>query len=109
MTDGGGSIVIISSTASVKGAEGMSLYGGAKAALRSMVRSWLLDLRGPGIRVNVLTSGAVDTPSLRPPLLDAGGDDQVDAAVASMGGGSAFGRHPQPRETGTADRTSVSE
>src|SRR3546814_3397533 len=82
MTDGGGSIVIISSTASVKGAEGMILYGGAKAALRSMVRSWILDLRGTGIRVNVLTSGAVNTPSLRTALAYAVGDDQVDAAVA---------------------------
>src|SRR3546814_731645 len=109
MTDGGGSIVIISSTASVKGAEGMSLYGGAKAALRSMVRSWILDLRGTGIRVNVLTSGAVDTPSLRTALADAVGDDQVDAAVASMGGGSPLGRLLQPREIGTATAFLASE
>lgn len=101
MSDGG-SIVIVSSTASVKANEGMSLYGGAKAALRSMVRAWTLELRGTGIRVNVLTSGAVDTPSLRSALADAMGEDQVSAAVASMGEGSPLGRLIQPREIGKA-------
>lgn len=101
MTDGG-TVVIVSSTASVKAGEGMSLYGGAKAALRSMVRSWTLELRGTGIRVNVLTSGAVDTPSLRSALAGAIGEDQVDATVASMGEGSPLGRLLQPSEIGTA-------
>lgn len=87
----------------------MSLYGGAKAALRSMVRFWILELRGTGIRVNVLTSGAVDTPSLRTALAGAVGDDQVDAAVASMGGGSPLGRLLQPREIGTATAFLASE
>ncbi|RWZ54813.1 SDR family oxidoreductase [Labedella populi] len=106
---GSGAVVIISSTASVKGTEGMSLYGGAKAALRSMVRSWILELRGTGIRVNVLTLGAVDTPSLRTALADAVGGDQVDAAVARMGGGSPLGRLLQPREIGTATAFLASE
>jgi len=101
MSDGG-SIVIVSSTASVKGGEGMSLYGGAKAALRSMVRTWTLELRGTGIRVNVLTSGAVDTPSLRSALAGAIGEDNVAAAVTSMGEGSPLGRLIQPHEIGTA-------
>jgi NAD(P)-dependent dehydrogenase (short-subunit alcohol dehydrogenase family) len=98
----GGSIVIVSSTASVKGSEGMSLYGGAKAALRSMIRSWILELRGTGIRVNVLTSGAVDTPSLRSALAGAIGEDHVDDAVTEMGAGSPLGRLLRPREIGTA-------
>lgn len=98
----GGSIVLVSSTASVKGAEGMSLYGGAKAALRSMARSWTLELRGTGIRVNVATLGAVDTPSLRSALADALGAEQVPRAVASMGEGSPLGRLLQPREVASA-------
>lgn len=98
----GGSIVIISSTASVKGGVGMSLYGGAKAALRSMARTWTLELRGTGVRVNVLTLGAVDTPSLRSALADAVGEDDVPATVASMGEGSPLGRLLQPREVGMA-------
>ncbi|MGP3985802.1 SDR family NAD(P)-dependent oxidoreductase [Streptomyces sp. 3N207] len=36
-----GSVVITGSTASIKGGVGMSLYGGAKAARRSMVRAWI--------------------------------------------------------------------
>jgi len=28
----------------------MSLYGGAKAAVRCMVRSWIQDIKGSGVR-----------------------------------------------------------
>ena len=34
----------------------MSLYGGAKAAVRCMVRSWIQDIKGSGIRINVLSA-----------------------------------------------------
>ncbi|EHR50598.1 short-chain alcohol dehydrogenase like protein [Saccharomonospora marina XMU15] len=94
-----GSVVIIGSTASIKGSYGMSLYGGAKAALRSMVRAWIVETRGTGIRINVLSPGAVDTPSLRSALADAIGDEAgVQAAVDEMGEKSPLGRLLQPRD-----------
>jgi NAD(P)-dependent dehydrogenase (short-subunit alcohol dehydrogenase family) len=93
-----GSVVIIGSTASIKGGTGMSLYGGAKAALRSMVRAWIQEVRGTGVRINVLSPGAVDTPSLRSALADALGEDGVPAAVEQMGQQSPLGRLLQPRE-----------
>ena len=57
----------------------MSLYGGAKAAIRQFVRGWIQDVKGSGVRINVLSPGAVDTPSLRTALAGALGADQVDA------------------------------
>jgi NADP-dependent 3-hydroxy acid dehydrogenase YdfG len=47
---GGGTVVIIGSTASIQPPTGMSLYGGAKAALRNMVRAWIQEVKGTGIR-----------------------------------------------------------
>lgn len=88
----GGTIVIIGSTASINPPPGMSLYGGAKAAVRCMVRSWIQDIKGSGVRINILSAGAVDTPSLRSALDSASGADKVDAAVQSMGEGDPLGR-----------------
>jgi NAD(P)-dependent dehydrogenase (short-subunit alcohol dehydrogenase family) len=98
----GGTVVIIGSTASIQPPTGMSLYGGAKAALRTMVRAWIQEVKGTGIRINVLSPGAVDTPSLRSALADASGADRVDALVTKMGEGNPLGRLAQPRELGTA-------
>jgi len=98
----GGTVVIIGSTASIQPPTGMSLYGGAKAALRNMVRAWIQEVKGTGIRINVLSPGAVDTPSLRSALADASGADRVDALVTKMGEGNPLGRLAQPRELGTA-------
>lgn len=97
----GGTVVIIGSTASIQPPTGMSLYGGAKAALRNMVRAWIQEVKGTGIRINVLSPGAVDTPSLRLALAGASGANQVDALVAKMGEGNPLGRLAQPRELGT--------
>jgi NAD(P)-dependent dehydrogenase (short-subunit alcohol dehydrogenase family) len=80
----------------------MSLYSGAKAAVRALVRGWIQDIKGSGIRINVLSPGAVDTPSLRIALAGASGADQVDAKVVQMGEGNPIGRLADPREIGKA-------
>ena len=98
----GGTIVIIGSTASVQPPPSMSLYGGAKAAIRCMVRSWIQDIKGSGIRINVLSAGAIDTPSLRSALASASGADKVESAVRKMGEGNPVGRLGQPSEIGNA-------
>lgn len=99
---GGGTIVIIGSTASVSPPRGMSIYGGAKAAVRNFVRSWIQDIKGSGIRINVVSPGAVDTPSLRSALGQAIGADKVAAEVKVMGEGNPIGRIADPREIGKA-------
>lgn len=60
----GGSIILNGSTAGSMGAPALSVYSATKAALRSFARCWALDLKGTGIRVNVLSPGATDTPGL---------------------------------------------
>jgi NAD(P)-dependent dehydrogenase (short-subunit alcohol dehydrogenase family) len=98
----GGTVVIIGSTASVQPPRGMGIYGGSKAAVRAFIRSWIQDIKGSGIRMNVLSPGAVDTESLRRALGMAQGADQVDAAVQRMGEGNPTGRIADPREMGKA-------
>lgn len=98
----GGTIVIIGSTGSIQPPRGMGLYGGSKAAVRAFIRSWIQDIKGSGIRMNVLSPGAVDTDSLRRALAMAQGADQVDAAVTLMGEGNPTGRIANPREIGRA-------
>ncbi len=58
----GGSIILTGSTAASTGTPAFSVYGASKAALRSFARNWILDLKGTGIRVNVLAPGATSTP-----------------------------------------------
>ena len=58
----GGAIVLNASTAGVKGTPAFSVYSASKAAVRNFARSWSLDLKGRGIRVNVISPGVVRTP-----------------------------------------------
>jgi len=97
-----GAIVIVGSIASTSPPPGMSLYGGAKAAIRTFVRGWIQDVKGSGVRINVLSPGAVDTESLRTALAQAQGAERVDAAVAAMGEGNPLGRIASPREIAAA-------
>lgn len=60
----GGSIILTGSTTSVMGTPAFSIYSATKAAVRNLARSWTLDLKGRGIRVNVLAPGATATPGL---------------------------------------------
>ena len=57
----GASIIMTGSNASVKGFPGWGVYAASKAALRSFARTWVNELKGRHIRVNVLSPGQVDT------------------------------------------------
>ncbi len=58
----GGSIVLTTSIANVKGMPGNATYGAAKAALRSFARTLAAELLPREIRVNAVTPGPIDTP-----------------------------------------------
>lgn len=58
-----GSIIITGSTAGSVGDPAFSVYGASKAAIRQLVRNWILDLKGTEIRVNVVSPGFVHTPA----------------------------------------------
>jgi len=60
----GASVILTSSTTSVQGTAGFSVYSASKAAVRNFARSWALDLKERAIRVNVVSPGPVRTPGL---------------------------------------------
>lgn len=61
----GGSIILTSSISGVKGMPGFSVYGAANAAIRSFVRSWIIDLQDRKLRVNAISPGPTDTEGWR--------------------------------------------
>jgi NAD(P)-dependent dehydrogenase (short-subunit alcohol dehydrogenase family) len=76
----GSSVILVGSIASIKGFEAFSIYNASKAAVRSFARSWINDLTGRGIRVNVLSPGHIETPGLSVLM----NDEQKAAAVANV-------------------------
>ncbi|HMA48772.1 MAG TPA: SDR family oxidoreductase, partial [Magnetospirillaceae bacterium] len=58
------SVILTGSTTSVKGTSNFSIYSASKAAVRNLARSWTLDLKDRGIRVNVISPGPIKTPGL---------------------------------------------
>jgi NAD(P)-dependent dehydrogenase (short-subunit alcohol dehydrogenase family) len=70
----GASVILTGSIASIKGIPSMGVYD----ATRSFARSWIVDLKGRDIRVNVLSPGHIVTPGLSKLL-----DEQQQNHVAS--------------------------
>jgi NAD(P)-dependent dehydrogenase (short-subunit alcohol dehydrogenase family) len=58
----GGSLVFMSSVASLSGQAGMTVYSAAKSAIDGLTRSLAVELSSKKIRVNSIVSGAVRTP-----------------------------------------------
>ncbi|WP_437804317.1 SDR family oxidoreductase [Sorangium sp. So ce693] len=57
-----GAVILNGSVVGSKGFAGTSVYSATKAALRSFARTWTADLKGRGIRVNVVSPGPIQTP-----------------------------------------------
>ncbi len=77
----GGSVVLTTSVANVKGMPGLAAYGAAKAALRSFARVLAAELLPREIRVNAVTPGPIDTPILNKAIPD---KDTAAAAAGQM-------------------------
>jgi len=67
----GGSIILNASVAGSKGLEAFSVYSATKAAVRSFARTWTVDLKARGIRVNAVALGVIRTPMHEPASYDA--------------------------------------
>ncbi len=91
----GGSIVLNASIVSIKGNPAFSVYSATKAAVRSFARTWCVDLKERGIRVNAISPGVVPTPGYNISL--GMNTEQVDQFVEASIGGIPLGR------VGTAD------
>jgi NAD(P)-dependent dehydrogenase (short-subunit alcohol dehydrogenase family) len=91
----GASIILTGSTTGSIGTPAFSVYSATKAAIRNFARSWALDLKGSGIRVNVLAPGATETPGLKG-LANAG---EEAALLQSLAEQIPLGRIGNPEET----------
>ncbi|KIF67377.1 oxidoreductase [Streptomyces sp. AcH 505] len=95
----GASVILIGSTTATRvDGPGMSVYAASKAAVRSFARSWAVDLRGRGIRVNVLTPGPTKTPG----LLGLAEPGQEQELLDSFAAKVPLGRVADPAEIATA-------
>ncbi len=92
----GASVILTGSTTSVKGTASFSVYSASKAAVRNFARSWALDLKDRGIRVNVVSPGPVRTPGLGELVPDEHRQGLFDALAAQV----PLGRLGEPEEIG---------
>lgn len=95
----GGAVVLTTSIAGETGTPGMSVYSGAKAALRSFTRVFAAELLPRRIRVNAVSPGFVRTPTMG--IAGASADERAafereGAAITPMG------RIGRPEEVATA-------
>ena len=86
------SVILTSSMVSIKGFASCSVYNASKAAVRSFARTWIVDLKGRDIRINVLSPGYTDTPGLCHFMMD----EEKAAAVATV----PLGRMGTPDDLG---------
>ena len=95
----GASVILAGSIAGAKGTAGLSVYGAAKAAVRNFARSWLLELKERGIRVNIVSPG----PTLTPAMSDlAPTKEALPGLLAQMASLVPMGRMGQPDEIAKA-------
>lgn len=90
----GASVILTGSIAGFKGIPTMSVYASTKAAVRSLVRGWILDTKGLGIRINVLSPGHTLTPGFKNLL--------PEEAHAGLIGTIPLGRLGTPDDLGKA-------
>lgn len=96
----GGAIVINGSITSIKGTPAFSVYSASKAALRSFARTWAVDLKDRGIRVNVVSPGTVITPGYKNELGLT--DEQIEDLKRQAAAATPSGRAGTPDEIAKA-------
>jgi len=95
----GGSIILLGSLASDKVLDGHAVYAGTKAAIGAFARSWALEFKDRGIRVNVLSPGPTETEILEKLSVPA---EERGAFTAMMAGAIPLGRLGRPEELARA-------
>jgi NAD(P)-dependent dehydrogenase (short-subunit alcohol dehydrogenase family) len=99
LLNNGASIILNSTIASLRGFPGRSAYAASKTALRSYARTWTMELKDRGIRVNTITPGPCDTP-----LIDAqvSSKEEANAVRAKHAANIPLGRMARPDEIAAA-------
>jgi Enoyl-(Acyl carrier protein) reductase/Group II intron, maturase-specific domain len=90
---------LTSTIAALRGFPGRSAYCASKTALRSYARTWTMELKDRGIRVNTITPGPTDTP-----IIDAQASSRegADAVRAKHAANIPLGRMARPEEIASA-------
>jgi NAD(P)-dependent dehydrogenase (short-subunit alcohol dehydrogenase family) len=91
------SIILTGSTTSTRVGPAQTVYAASKAAVRSLARSWAVDLAGRAIRVNVLSPGPTRTPGLLGTA--PGQEDELLTAISTL---VPLGRIGEPAEIAAA-------
>ena len=94
----GASVILTSSTTSIQGTANFSVYSASKAAVRNFARSWALDLKDRGIRVNAISPGPIRTPGLGGLVPDEARQGLYDFLASQV----PLGRLGEPGEIGKA-------
>jgi NAD(P)-dependent dehydrogenase (short-subunit alcohol dehydrogenase family) len=96
----GGAVVLTGSTAGSEGTQAFGVYSASKAAVRNFARTWILDLKDRGIRVNVVSPGATRTPG----LVGLAGEEaeKQQGLLAFLGSRIPLGRVGEPEEIAQA-------
>ena len=101
---GGGSIVIASSTAGIRGAQGLSAYTTSKHAMIGLMRTAALECAPWGIRVNTVNPAPIETRMMRSleemRVTGAGRAITVEQTKASIAARIPLKRYGAPEEVG---------
>jgi NAD(P)-dependent dehydrogenase (short-subunit alcohol dehydrogenase family) len=95
----GGAIVLVSSALHLKGFPEHGAYAATKAAVRSFARTWAMELKDRGIRVNTLSPGAIDTPIIDGQFKT---KEEAESAKRFFASITPLGRIGQPEEMANA-------
>lgn len=90
---GRGSVVNVSTSATSFALPGGAAYSATKAALESLTRTWAVEFRGTGVRINAVAPGATATDGALALAPD---------TVAEVGHKTPLGRTASPREIAEA-------
>lgn len=96
----GSSVILTGSIVGIEGNANFSIYSASKAAVRNLARSWILDLKGTGVRVNVVSPGPIETAG----LVELAGDDkaQQQGLLDYLASRIPMGRVGEPEEIAKA-------
>jgi NAD(P)-dependent dehydrogenase (short-subunit alcohol dehydrogenase family) len=98
----GASIIITGSTTAERGREGLGVYAATKAAVRSFARTWANELKGRGIRVNVIVAGSTATPGSDNLADQTSPGESITQFRANRIAGIPLGRFGEPDEIANA-------
>ena len=93
LAGGGGAIVNIASTNSVRAQPNQPAYTTSKHAVLGLTRAAAIDYAGQGIRINAILPGSIDTPMLQQAMARRDRDPQATINKLSL-----IGRFGRPEE-----------